>query len=596
MKHCLFFCLVTLLALTACDQPANSGGSVLEGTVSLSGTAETGQTLAADTANLQGSGTVSYQWQRADTSDGTFADIADANGQTYILTNEDIGKYIRVTVSIEGYTGSKSSAATGPVAGALPTLEGTVSLSGTAETGQTLAADTANLQGSGTVSYQWQRAGMSDGTFADIADATGATYTLTNEDIGKYIRVTVNRAGHTGTVNSAATGPVMGTPPAKPTASLAAGAYTEVQTISLSGDGDAEIWYTTDGGEPAKEAGTKYTEPFRLNRTCALKAVAVKNGATPSEVLIVEYTINVPLTWTMVAIPPFTPLGFALAYGNGTFVAGGAKKLAYSTDGGISWPLVDPQPLTAGNIRGVAFGNGTFVAGGKGETAWSTDGVEWTKSDDNEFGTEYIYSVAFGNNTFVAVGAKGKIAYSTDNGKTWEAVGTSQFAANENINGLAWGGGRFIAAGAAGKTAYSNDGITWSAGPVLQNPTSGSPVELAGIAYGNGAFVLTSPGHDGYVAYSTDQGGTWTAVTPAPGSNIKIPSVAWGGGRFVVGSNGGHIIWSVDGREWTDTLWLDGLAVAPVVNNIAYGKGRFVAVGNQLGPGNVTIMYSNEQE
>jgi hypothetical protein len=328
-----------------------------------------------------------------------------------------------------------------------------------------------------------------------------------------------------------------GTPPAKPTASVSAGTYACVQTVTLSTDAGAEIWYTTDGGEPAAGTGTKYTAPISLNRNCVLKAVAIKSGAPASEVLTVEYTISLPsLSWTTVASNPLTGIGMAVGYGNGTFVAGMAKNLMYSANG-IDWINVETQPLSAGNIRGIVYGNGTFVAGGKGETARSTNGINWTKSEDNEFGTSYIYGVAFGNGTFVAVGQAGKMAYSTDNGSTWEPVAVSQFSSS-NINGVAWGGGRFIAVGAAGKTAYSTDGVSWTAGPVVQNPFTSTAGEISGICYGNGTFVLTSGGSPGYAAYSADQGAAWTPVTVGrvESANIfnKTPCVVWGGGQLRV--------------------------------------------------------------
>jgi len=82
-----------------------------------------------------------------------------------------------------------------------PALSGKVSISGTAEVGQTLTANTGSLGGSGTISYQWKRGTVNTGTNSD-------TYTVQSVDAGFTITVTVSRAGYIGTVTSQAIGPV----------------------------------------------------------------------------------------------------------------------------------------------------------------------------------------------------------------------------------------------------------------------------------------------------------------------------------------------------------------------------------------------------
>jgi uncharacterized repeat protein (TIGR02543 family) len=77
------------------------------------GETKVGQTLTADTESLEGTGTISYQWQRGDSSEGDFENIADATGETYVITEEDQGKYIRVTVSRGEH--KRISGAAGPV-------------------------------------------------------------------------------------------------------------------------------------------------------------------------------------------------------------------------------------------------------------------------------------------------------------------------------------------------------------------------------------------------------------------------------------------------------------------------------------------------
>jgi uncharacterized repeat protein (TIGR02543 family) len=115
--------------------------------------------------------------------------------------------------------------------------EETVVITGAAQVGQALTADTSNLGGSGTISYQWQRGDSAAGTFANIEDATDSSYTLTTADLNKYIRVTVSRADNTGAVSSAAVGPVA----AIPTSSITIG--FNYGAISITGSDGANIIY-----------------------------------------------------------------------------------------------------------------------------------------------------------------------------------------------------------------------------------------------------------------------------------------------------------------------------------------------------------------
>ncbi|MDR2404175.1 MAG: InlB B-repeat-containing protein [Spirochaetaceae bacterium] len=96
-----------------------------------------------------------------------------------------------------------------------PSLTGTVVVSGVYDVDKAdtagvlvLTANTTGLGGSGAIRYQWQRADSATGSFAGISGAIGETYTLIASDDGHYIRVTVSRVENSGTISSAAVGPV----------------------------------------------------------------------------------------------------------------------------------------------------------------------------------------------------------------------------------------------------------------------------------------------------------------------------------------------------------------------------------------------------
>ncbi|GAB6393309.1 MAG: ZirU family protein [Treponematales bacterium] len=174
-------------------------------TVGITGTARVGETLTADTSNLDGSGEISYQWKSAASPDGSYTDISGAAASTYTLGTEDAGRYIKVSVTREGDNESVESAAAGPVT---IQISGSVTITGTARVGETLTADTTGLGGSGEISYQWKSAASPDGPYTDISGATASTYTPVVEDAGRYIKVSVTREGYDGSVESAAAGPV----------------------------------------------------------------------------------------------------------------------------------------------------------------------------------------------------------------------------------------------------------------------------------------------------------------------------------------------------------------------------------------------------
>ncbi len=60
-----------------------------------------------------------YKWKRADTSDGSYSDIASATNASYLLAAEDEGKYIKVEATGTGkYNGTVLSVATTAVVAA----------------------------------------------------------------------------------------------------------------------------------------------------------------------------------------------------------------------------------------------------------------------------------------------------------------------------------------------------------------------------------------------------------------------------------------------------------------------------------------------
>jgi hypothetical protein len=168
------------------------------------------QGLTAGTVSPYGS-TVSYQWFRSATMDGTYDLIAGATPKTYTLNGADIGSYFRVRATGSGsYAGVVTSNPAGPISKAPVTAISNIS--GTASTGQTLTAGTVTPNAA-TVNYQWLRSDINGENYTPISGATSNTYGVVAADIGKFIKVQATGTNfYSGTVTSQFTGPVTETP------------------------------------------------------------------------------------------------------------------------------------------------------------------------------------------------------------------------------------------------------------------------------------------------------------------------------------------------------------------------------------------------
>ena len=209
--------------------------SLATGAPTISGTAQVGETLTADTSGIADedgltNASFAYQWQ----ADG--ADISGATDSSYTLAIDDESKVISVKVSFSDDAGNEeesTSAATAAVEAKPNTsATGAPAISGTAQVGETLTADTSGIADedgldNATFSYQW----LADG--ADIAGATDSTYILAGSDEGKAISAKVSftdDAGHAESLTSAATAAVEADPLPPLTASL--------ENIATSHDGE----------------------------------------------------------------------------------------------------------------------------------------------------------------------------------------------------------------------------------------------------------------------------------------------------------------------------------------------------------------------
>ena len=86
---------------------------------------------------------------------------------------------------------------------------------------------------------------------------------------------------------------------AAPTFSPAGGTFTSEQSVTISAAEGAKIYYTTDKTVPTTSS-KEYSGPITVSATTTIRAIAVKDGYTNSEIAEATYTINstTPTTYT----------------------------------------------------------------------------------------------------------------------------------------------------------------------------------------------------------------------------------------------------------------------------------------------------------
>jgi hypothetical protein len=514
-------------------------------------------------------------------------------------------------------------------------LIGSVTISGiTYYVGETLTADTSALNGSGTFTYKWQR--LDDAGYKeDIPGAIFETYTLTQADTAKQIRVEVSCEGYKGERASVPVGPVVFLPLEGSVTIIGTPRVGQTLIALEEIEGNGAITYTwqrssKSSGRPwtniisgGEEARTYRLRLVQEDQDKYIRVAVGREGYKDVIYSVVGPPVSPPLEWELgknaVSYPGAEDI-YAAGYGNGKFlVVSPVFETTASSADGATWDI-NSHPGQKYLVRHIVYGNGMFVAGEDFSryrdtyAYYSTDnGKTWQTGDVG--GIFYvrhydsIRGMAFGNGTFVAVGGdsykpsifsdQARAMYSKD-GKKWTR--TELGLGNAINRAVAYGGGTFVAMNGEGKSAYSTDGVKWTAAtpsPVL-DPGDGE----IGIAYDadNKRFVAVAD--NGSAAYSDDNGKTWTTINDKNLKLIKTFSdIDWGGGYFLAGgyssSDTGKLVYSADGITWYVTgdnipetkitysgkmRWVE--FIRPNLY-VVFGNGRFLVTGDR------TVMYSN---
>ncbi len=144
-----------------------------------------------------------------------------------------------------------------------------------------------------------------------------------------------------------------------PTPSVGSGTYTENQKVALKSSTEgATIYYTTNGAEPGRTSGTRYTGPITVpgtegqSVTTTLKAIAVKDGMQDSEVKTFTYTINIPKPIVKHTIT-------ATAGANGSISPSGKVEVVEGADQAFSITANEGYEIESLKVDGTAVSTAT---------------------------------------------------------------------------------------------------------------------------------------------------------------------------------------------------------------------------------------------
>ena len=196
---------------TEVSAPTNSVAPAISGTKSV------GQTLTSSTGTWSGTPTsYAYQWKRADTSSGSYTDISGANTSTYVLTSDDVSKFIKVGVIATNAAGSSSqtlSTATTAISAVAPSAP--VINSVTAGDGQLSVNFTASSNGGSAITnYKYSIDGSTYTAFSPSTTTSPLVITgLTNDTTYPVTIKAVNAINDSSASNSISATPTLTVPP-----------------------------------------------------------------------------------------------------------------------------------------------------------------------------------------------------------------------------------------------------------------------------------------------------------------------------------------------------------------------------------------------
>lgn len=178
----------------------------------------------------------------------------------------------------------------------------TISVEGESGTQNYINDSETRIYGSHTITFSVptgyvlkEITGLGSSSKSDISVATGSTGSINTRvwtGSANSVTFTVNGRTDFTTVSVTFAEDVPVTQCATPTFSLAQGEYEGTQSVTITCETDGvTIYYTTDGTDPSTTSNV-YSDAISVSATQTIKAYAVKDGLTDSEVAEAAYTIS----------------------------------------------------------------------------------------------------------------------------------------------------------------------------------------------------------------------------------------------------------------------------------------------------------------
>ena len=198
-----------------------------------------------------------------------------------------------------------------PANTAVPTVSGTV------RNGEILTGTQGTWTGYPTPSYtfKWRRASTASGTYSDIAGATSATYTLTDNDVGKYLKFEVTATNASGAASQASAATVQvadfpdGTVPTLSSATSTTDGFTF--TITNYSAGTTYTFLATSGsasrsGSSVTVTGVSAGQSSTITVRAAVSGFQTMSATVTGSALAAAVTTTVPPALDIVVVAPTT--------------------------------------------------------------------------------------------------------------------------------------------------------------------------------------------------------------------------------------------------------------------------------------------------
>ena len=199
-------------AIVAAGASAATGPPTNTSRPTVTGSPVDGKILTGHPGTWSGTAPIAFnfQWSRCNSTGASCVNIDEAaQSQAYVLTTDDVGHRLRVTVTAANSAGTnnRESAATAVIKQAptnAPVATARPSISGSSLQGNTLTATNGAWNGATPTNftYQWLRCDATGAGCRPITDGTSQTYSTTSLDVGNTLRVLVTASNANGSSSS----------------------------------------------------------------------------------------------------------------------------------------------------------------------------------------------------------------------------------------------------------------------------------------------------------------------------------------------------------------------------------------------------------